>query len=140
MIKSSNPNGDLQTWSREYGNNMAMNWPVFEEYSEELKTIAKGSRASRLGKDHSDNNGVTMTSIRHKTDDGNDSNIDARSISNTGNDSANRYNFSCCFIYDTRPKLKSPPVLMLCYIKCISMGFIFFANLLFALSHDKNLF
>lgn len=90
VIKASNPNTDLQTWSREYGNNMPMNWPVFEEYSEELKTIAKGSKASRIGKDHSDNNGVTMTSIRHKTEDGNDSNIDARSISNTGNDSANR--------------------------------------------------
>lgn len=104
MIKSSNPNGDLQTWSREYGNNMAMNWPVFEEYSEELKTIAKGSRASRLGKDHSDNTGVTMTSIRHKTDDGNDSNIDARSISNTGNDSANRYHFFVLLI--TAPQIK----------------------------------
>ena len=95
-IKASNPGGDLQSWSREYGNNMPMNWPVFEEYSEELKTIAKGSKASRLGKDHSDNNGVTMTSIRHKTEDGaevrdSNPNIDARSISNTWNDSANRY-------------------------------------------------
>lgn len=90
-IKSSNPQVDLQNWSRENGANMAMNWPVFEEYSEELKTIAKGSKASKLGKDHSENNGVTMTSIKHKNEDGNDSNIDARSISNTGNDSTNRY-------------------------------------------------
>lgn len=89
-IKSSNPQADLQNWSRENGANMAMNWPVFEEYSEELKTIAKGSKASKLGKDHSENNGVTMTSIKHKNEDGNDSNIDARSISNTGNDSTNR--------------------------------------------------
>ncbi len=85
----TNPQADLANWSRENGCNMAMNWPIFEEYSEELKTIAKGSRASKLGKDNSDNNGVTMTSIKHKTDDS-ESNIDARSISNTANDSSNR--------------------------------------------------
>lgn len=90
-IKQSNPSTDLQNWSRDNGANMAMNWPVFEEYSEELKTIAKGSRASKLGKDHTENNGVTMTSIKHKNEDiSNDSNIDARSISNAGNDSTNR--------------------------------------------------
>lgn len=88
-LKMSNPQVDLSNWSRENGCNMAMNWPIFEEYSEELKTIAKGSRASKLGKDNSENNGVTMTSIRHKTDDS-ESNIDARSISNTANDSSNR--------------------------------------------------
>lgn len=87
-IKNTNPSGDLLQWSRENGAAMAMNWPVFEEYSEELKTIAKGSRASKLNKDHSDNNGVTMTSIKHKNEDGNESNIDARSISITGNDSS----------------------------------------------------
>ena len=60
-----------------------------QEYSEELKTIAKGR--AKLAKDHSENNGVTMTSIRLKNDDGNESNMDTRSISNAGNDSANRY-------------------------------------------------
>lgn len=89
-IKNSSPANDLQNWSRENGANMAMNWPMFEEYSEELKTIAKGSRAKQLGKDHTENNGVTMTSIKHTNEDANDSNIDARSISNTGNDFANR--------------------------------------------------
>lgn len=88
-LKSTSPQSDLTNWSREHGVNMAMNWPVFEEYSEELKMIAKGSRASKLGKDHSENNGVTMTSIKHKTDD-TESNIDTRSISNTGNESTNR--------------------------------------------------
>ena len=60
---------------------MAMNWPVFQEYSEELKTIAKGTKASKLVKDiNSDNNGVTMTSIKHKTDDINETN-ESRSLS-----------------------------------------------------------
>ena len=59
-----------------------------QEYSEELKTIAKGR--AKLAKDHSENNGVTMTSIKLKNDDGNESNMDTRSISNAGNDSANR--------------------------------------------------
>lgn len=90
-IKTSSPTNDLLNWSRENGSNMAMNWPVFEDYSEELKTIAKGSRAQRLNKDHSDNNGVTMTSIKHTNiEEGHDSNVDARSISNTANDSSNR--------------------------------------------------
>jgi len=87
-IKKTNPVGDLQYWSKENGALMNMNWPIFEEYSEELKTIAKGR--AKLAKDHSENNGVTMTSIRLKNDDGNESNMDTRSISNAGNDSANR--------------------------------------------------
>jgi len=78
-IKQSNPNKDLAYWSKEFGAGMAVNWPTFEEYSEELKTIAKGARASKLGRDvNSDNNGITMMSIKHKSND--DGNIDARSM------------------------------------------------------------
>lgn len=80
-IRQTNPDKDLIEWSKEYGNSMAMNWPVFQEYSEELKTIAKGTKASKLVKDiNSDNNGVTMTSIKHKTDDINETN-ESRSLS-----------------------------------------------------------
>jgi hypothetical protein len=69
-IKQSNPNKDLAEWSKDNGSGMAMNWPVFEEYSEELKTIARGTRATKLTKDmNADNNGVTMTSMKLKNDE-----------------------------------------------------------------------
>jgi hypothetical protein len=45
---------------------MNMNWPQFEEYSEELKPIGKGTRASKYNKDLNNEDGVTMTSIKQK--------------------------------------------------------------------------
>jgi hypothetical protein len=73
-IKQTNSEKDLVGWSKEFGCGMPMNWPVFEEYSEELKTIAKGTRASKMVKDvNQDFNGVTVMSIKHKNDEiGND--------------------------------------------------------------------
>jgi hypothetical protein len=82
-IKQTNPDKDLIGWSKEFGSGMAMNWPVFEEYSEELKTIAKGNKAKASKDINVDNNGVTMTSIKHKTDDLNDDN---RSYLSSAND------------------------------------------------------
>jgi hypothetical protein len=67
-VKSTNPDKDLMAWSKEFGSGMLMNWPVFEEYSEELKTIAKGRSSKLAAAGHADN-GVTMTSIKHKNDD-----------------------------------------------------------------------
>lgn len=71
-IRGTNPERDLINWSKDFGPAMHMNWPVFEEYSEELKTISKGSRASKVIRDTSaaigSSNGITMTSIKHKTD------------------------------------------------------------------------
>ena len=64
-IKQSDPNKDLSAWSKEFGSGMLMNWPVFEEYSEELKPLTKG----RISKHINADNGVTMTSIKHKSDD-----------------------------------------------------------------------
>ena len=89
-IKQTNPEKDLCSWSKEYGSGMLMNWPIFEEYSEELKTIAKG-RVSKLTKDINPDNGVTMTSIKHKSDDLKSENVDARSLSNSGTEVAFRY-------------------------------------------------
>lgn len=66
-VRQTNPDRDLISWSKEFGSGMPMNWPVFEEYSEELKTIARGSKAKSV-KDES-NGGVLMTSIKHKSDD-----------------------------------------------------------------------
>ncbi len=80
-IKQTNPEKDLLGWSKEFGSGMAMNWPVFEEYSEELKTIAKGNKAKANKDIGVENNGVTMTSIKHKSDDFNNN------INNSNDDS-----------------------------------------------------
>lgn len=82
-IKQTNPERDLVGWSKEFGSGMAMNWPIFEEYSEELKTIAKGNKAKANKDIGVENNGVTMTSIKHKTDDLNE---DSRSYLSSSND------------------------------------------------------
>ena len=55
-----------------------------------MKTIAKGNKALKVTKDlNSDNNGVTMTSIKLKNDDLNE-NINESRIMSAGAESANR--------------------------------------------------
>ncbi|XP_055996251.1 protein kinase C and casein kinase substrate in neurons protein 1-like isoform X2 [Ostrea edulis] len=54
---------DLRWWSTNHGADMPMNWPNFEEYSPELQNISK-KKDSQLG----GNDGITITSIRHKPD------------------------------------------------------------------------
>lgn len=63
-ISKTDPNQDLRWWSNNHGAEMAMNWPQFEEYSPDLQSISKKERKSQL---HS-NDGITITSIRHKGD------------------------------------------------------------------------
>jgi hypothetical protein len=91
-IRQTNPDRDLCSWSKDFGSGMAMNWPVFEEYSEELKHITRGNRASKITKDINpdSNGGVTMTSIKHKTDEFNDP-VETRSMTNSVNE-AGSYN------------------------------------------------
>lgn len=97
-IKQTSPDKDLMNWSKEFGSGMPMNWPVFEEYSEELKQIAKGRRTV---KDMNPESGVTMTSIRHKTDEFNDPDkADTRSISISGNEN-NTQRYSFCSVFDS---------------------------------------
>uniref|UniRef100_A0A0K8TP09 Putative adaptor protein pacsin n=1 Tax=Tabanus bromius TaxID=304241 RepID=A0A0K8TP09_TABBR len=36
---------DLKWWSNNHGDNMAMNWPSFVEYTEEFRDIAKGNKS-----------------------------------------------------------------------------------------------
>ncbi|KAJ8299275.1 hypothetical protein KUTeg_023335 [Tegillarca granosa] len=56
------PDHDLRWWSHNHGADMAMNWPMFEEYSPDLQNITKKEKkSSQLGSD-----GITITSIRHK--------------------------------------------------------------------------
>lgn len=41
-INNADHNKDLKWWSNNHGVNMAMGWPVFVEYTEEFRDIAKG--------------------------------------------------------------------------------------------------
>ncbi|GJQ83083.1 putative protein kinase C and casein kinase substrate [Trypoxylus dichotomus] len=41
-INNADQEKDLKWWSNNHGVNMAMNWPQFEEYTEEFRDIAKG--------------------------------------------------------------------------------------------------
>ncbi|KAK9693176.1 Variant SH3 domain [Popillia japonica] len=41
-INNADHEKDLKWWSNNHGVNMAMNWPQFEEYTEEFRDIAKG--------------------------------------------------------------------------------------------------
>lgn len=59
-IRQTNPDKDLHTWSKDWGAGMAMNWPVFEEYSDYGKKITKNRKKS----DKDSNEGITMTSIK----------------------------------------------------------------------------
>jgi len=79
-VRDASPDKDLLLWSKGNGAAMSMNWPVFEEYSEEFKTIARGSKASKITKE--DDSGVTMTSIRQKEETSSISGL--RSASNNG--------------------------------------------------------
>jgi len=54
---------DLKWWSNNHGVDMAMHWPIFEEYSPEMHSIHK----KKLG--GSSNDGVMLTAL-HKNDNG----------------------------------------------------------------------
>ncbi|EEB10746.1 protein kinase C and casein kinase substrate in neurons protein, putative [Pediculus humanus corporis] len=41
-INNADHEKDLKWWSNNHGVNMAMNWPMFEEYTEEFRDISKG--------------------------------------------------------------------------------------------------
>lgn len=64
-ISNTDADKDLKWWSDNHGADMPMAWPVFEEYSPELKSISqkKSSQISQGGE-----GGITITSIKHSTD------------------------------------------------------------------------
>ncbi|CAG5073990.1 Similar to Pacsin2: Protein kinase C and casein kinase substrate in neurons protein 2 (Mus musculus) [Cotesia congregata] len=44
-INNADYEKDLKWWSNNHGVNMAMNWPQFEDYTEEFREIAKGNKS-----------------------------------------------------------------------------------------------
>ncbi|XP_074659845.1 protein kinase C and casein kinase substrate in neurons protein 1-like isoform X1 [Tubulanus polymorphus] len=60
-ISNADYQRDLKWWSNNRGVDMPMAWPRFEEYSTELKPISGKSR-----KNHSNNDGITLTNIVHQ--------------------------------------------------------------------------
>ncbi|XP_043266821.1 protein kinase C and casein kinase substrate in neurons protein 1 isoform X3 [Venturia canescens] len=44
-ISNADHEKDLKWWSNNHGVNMAMNWPQFEDYTEEFRDITKGSKS-----------------------------------------------------------------------------------------------
>lgn len=77
-ISNTDADKDLKWWSDNHGADMPMAWPVFEEYSPELKAISqkKTSQISQGGE-----GGITITSIRHSTDNF----VPSASTTGTGN-------------------------------------------------------
>ncbi|KAK7098885.1 protein kinase C and casein kinase substrate in neurons protein 1-like isoform X2 [Littorina saxatilis] len=64
-ITNTDPDRDLKFWSNNYGVDMPMAWPNFEEYSPELQAISKRGKGSVTTGD----GGITITSIRHARED-----------------------------------------------------------------------
>ncbi|XP_012237500.1 protein kinase C and casein kinase substrate in neurons protein 2 isoform X3 [Bombus vosnesenskii] len=44
-VNNADHEKDLKWWSNNHGVNMAMNWPQFEDYTEEFRDITKGSKS-----------------------------------------------------------------------------------------------
>ncbi|XP_047004909.1 protein kinase C and casein kinase substrate in neurons protein 1-like isoform X3 [Schistocerca americana] len=47
-VNNADHEKDLKWWSNTHGVNMAMNWPYFEEYTEEFRDIAKGKSKAEI--------------------------------------------------------------------------------------------
>jgi len=66
-VNNADHEKDLRWWSNTYGVNMPMNWPQFEEYTEELRDIVGKSKKSASG-GVADGN-ITLINQRHVGDD-----------------------------------------------------------------------
>lgn len=70
-VNNADHEKDLRWWSNTYGVNMPMNWPQFEEYTEELRDIVAGKSKKSV---HASGGGVadgniTLINQRHVGDD-----------------------------------------------------------------------
>ncbi|GFO33553.1 protein kinase c and casein kinase substrate in neurons protein 1 [Plakobranchus ocellatus] len=59
-------NKDLKWWSANYGVDMPMHWPTFEEYSPELQSISRRGKSNLSSSD----GGIMITSIKHHSREG----------------------------------------------------------------------
>ncbi|XP_043211450.1 protein kinase C and casein kinase substrate in neurons protein 2-like isoform X1 [Amphibalanus amphitrite] len=66
-IANADKEKDLRWWSNNHGVNMPMNWPAFEDYSEEFRDIAGRSR--RAGRPADADGTITLINQRLVTDD-----------------------------------------------------------------------
>lgn len=65
-LRSSDCEKDLKWWSANHGVNMSMNWPAFEEYSEQVHAITKKSSKGNVGGTGGD--GVVVASFKSTSD------------------------------------------------------------------------
>lgn len=63
-ISNTDADKDLRWWSHNHGADMAMAWPVFEEYSPDLKPIHGKEKKSQITSE----GGITITSIKQNPD------------------------------------------------------------------------
>jgi hypothetical protein len=66
-VNNADHEKDLKWWSNTYGVNMPMNWPQFEEYTEEFREIATKSKKITSGTVADGN--ITLINQRHVGDD-----------------------------------------------------------------------
>ncbi|XP_053384977.1 protein kinase C and casein kinase substrate in neurons protein 2-like isoform X6 [Mercenaria mercenaria] len=64
-ISNTDADKDLRWWSNNHGADMAMAWPVFEEYSPDLKPIHGKEKKSQIS---TSEGGITITSIKQNPD------------------------------------------------------------------------
>jgi len=67
-VNNADHEKDLRWWSNTHGVNMPMNWPQFEEYTEEFRDISGKSTKKLTGGSIADGN-ITLINQRHVGDD-----------------------------------------------------------------------
>jgi len=68
-VNNADHEKDLRLWSNTHGVNMAMNWPQFEEYTEEFREITGGKSKGRQKDGHIGDGNITLVNQRTINDD-----------------------------------------------------------------------